>query len=128
MSSDSRPHASAPSVDSWVGTPEQIRWLTGIAKTILALNGLDAIFTLVWVHAGLAHEANFLLRDLVIDHPILFVLVKLVLVSAGSYLLWRYRRRPSAVIGLFLAFLTYYFILIYHLQYSSLLARHWLAG
>ena len=36
----------APS-DSWIGTPEQFRWLLGIVKVVLALNLLDAIFTLV---------------------------------------------------------------------------------
>ena len=51
--------------DSWIGTREQFRWLLGIVKVVLALNLLDAIFTLVWINAGLAREANPLLAEIV---------------------------------------------------------------
>jgi len=106
-----------------VGTQQHFRWLQGIIKTVLVLNLLDAIFTLVWVRAGLAQEANALMRDLVHEHAVLFVVVKVTLVTLGSYLLWRQRQRPAAVVGVFLVFLVYYGILLYHLQYSSFLVR-----
>jgi hypothetical protein len=38
--------------------PSTFRWLHGIVKTVLVLNLLDAIFTLVWVRFGYAREAN----------------------------------------------------------------------
>jgi len=111
-----------------VGTPEQVGWLTGIVKAVLVLNVLDALFTLVWVRAGLATEANALLSDLVENHAVLFVATKLGLVSLGSLLLWWRRTNPVAVVAIFVVFLAYYFVLLYHLQYSSQLIRNTLAG
>jgi hypothetical protein len=110
-----------------VGTPQQFRWLGGIVKAVLILNLLDAVFTLIWVRAGLAREANALMRELVNEHAVLFVVTKLGLVSLGSLLLWRWRERAGAVVAIFLAFLAYYLVLLYHLQYSSRLVRHLLA-
>jgi hypothetical protein len=111
-----------------VGTAEHFRWLDGIVRAVLVLNLLDALFTLLWVSAGLATEANVLLETLAHGHPVLFVTVKLGLVSLGSILLWWRRDRPLAVISLFAAFLVYYLILLYHVQYASLFARQLLRG
>lgn len=112
----------SPSRDtSCIGTKEHFRWLEGIVKSLLVLNLLDAVFTLLWVRAGLAREANALMRDLVNDHSVLFLVVKTLLVGLGSYLLWKRRHRPAAVIGIFAVFLVYYAVLLYHLQYSSYL-------
>ena len=111
-----------------VGTPQQFRWLNGIVKTVLVMNLLDAIFTLFWVRAGLAREANVLMRDLVNEHAVLFVVAKLSLVSLGSLILWRRRAHAGAVVGIFMIFLVYYFVLLYHLHYSSLLVRRLIAG
>ena len=106
-----------------MGTEPQLRRLEGLVKAILVLNLLDAVFTLVWVRSGAAVEKNRLLAELIDHYPVVFVLVKFALVSFGSYLLWRYRHRASAVIGLFLIFLAYYFLLLYHLWNSSVLIR-----
>jgi len=89
--------SSKAPLDPRIGTPEQFRWLLGIVKVVLALNLLDAIFTLFWINAGLAREANPLLAEIVRDHPVGFAIVKLGLVAGGSFLLWRYRSRPLAV-------------------------------
>ena len=102
-----------------IGTPEQVQWLLGLVKAIFVLNLLDAVFTLIWVHAGLAEEANALMRDLVNNHAVRFVLAKLALVSLGSILLWYRRHHPLAVIAIFFTFLAYYLIFLYHLQFSS---------
>ena len=75
------------------------------------------------VRAGWAHEANTLIEKLVEDHALLFVSVKLTLVSAGSWVLWEHRRQPAAVVGIFLAFVVYYLVLLHHLQFASHLAR-----
>jgi hypothetical protein len=106
-----------------IGNVQQFQWLNGIIKTVIVLNLIDALFTLFWVHAGLAKEANILLKDLINDNPVVFVIVKVALVSLGTFLLWRYRKRSLAVIGIFSIFLIYYFVLLYHLKYSSLLIR-----
>jgi hypothetical protein len=102
-----------------IGTPEQVQWLLGLVKAIFVLNLLDAVFTLTWVHAGLAEEANALMRDLVNNHTVRFVLAKLALVSLGSILLWYRREHPLAVIAIFFTFFAYYLIFLYHLQFSS---------
>jgi hypothetical protein len=123
MSNDSNRSALGRSA-SEVGTPQHFRQLYGITKTIIVLNILDALFTLFWVGAGFAEEANVFLRDLVNHRPIVFVLVKAALVSLGSLLLWWRRRHPLAVVGLFTVFLAYYFILLYHLRFSNLFVRY----
>lgn len=107
-----------------VGTPEQFRWLHGIVKSVLVLNLIDAVLTLLWVKAGLATEANTLLDELVHENAVLFVLVKLALVGMGSWVLWSRRTSPVAVVGIFAAFISYYWILLYHLQYASVLIRN----
>lgn len=107
-----------------IGTPEQYRWLEGIVKCLIVLNGIDAVLTLLWVHAGLAVEANTLMDELVNDHELVFVLVKLALVGMGAWVLWRSRRSPLAVVAIFAAFVVYYGILVHHLQYASGLVGH----
>jgi formate hydrogenlyase subunit 3/multisubunit Na+/H+ antiporter MnhD subunit len=116
------PLASAPSRAS-LGTPEHFRWLHGIVKTVLVLNLLDAMFTLLWVRAGLAREANPMIDELVDGHALAFFAVKLGLVGMGSWLLWRRRDQPAAVVAIFVAFLAYYLVLLYHLQYAATLVR-----
>ena len=111
-----------------VGTPEQFRWLGGIVKCILVLNLADAIFTLIWVRWGLALEANVLMRDLVNEHALGFMLAKLVLVSAGSWLLWQRRHHPVSVVAIFTVFIVYYGVLLYHVQFASRLVQHLLGA
>jgi hypothetical protein len=106
-----------------IGTPEHFRWLGWVVKSVLVMNLLDASLTLYWVRAGWAHEANTLIERLVEEHAVLFVSVKLGLVSAGSWLLWEYRRQPTAVVGIFVAFVVYYLVLLHHLQFASRLVR-----
>ena len=101
---------------AWIGTPEQDKWLAGIVKAIFVMNVLDAFMTLVWVHTGRAVEANEFIADLVHNYPEGFVAVKLLVVALGSFVLWRLRKRPLAVIAIFAAFLAYYFLVIYHLR------------
>ena len=106
-----------------VGTPEQFGWLTGIVKAVLVLNLLDALFTLVWVRWGYAREANDLIADLANQNALLFVIVKLSLVSLGSWLLWNRRHHAAAVIAIFISFVAYYLILLVHLSYTNRLLR-----
>jgi len=107
-----------------VGTPQHYHWLHGIVKTVLVLNLLDAIFTLVWVRWGLAREANLMIDRLVEGHALAFLGVKLGLVGMGSWLLWRQRAHPTAVVAIFIAFLAYYLVLLYHVQYAATLVRN----
>jgi hypothetical protein len=104
-----------------IGTPEHFRWLYSIAKWVLLLNLLDGVFTLIWVEFFGAGEKNIMLSDLVHSSALVFMLVKLTLVSLGVLFLWRNRSNPFAVICLFLAFFTYYLVLLFHIQYSSMM-------
>ncbi len=107
-------------VTAWVGTAEHFEWLKLIVKLVIVLNVIDAILTVIWIATGQAIEANPLLQDLAHGNPLQFVIVKLLLVSFGTWLLWRQRKRPLAVIAIFAAFLVYYFLIIYHLQSMNL--------
>ena len=104
-----------------IGTPEHYRWLEGIVRSVIVLNLLDAIFTLGWIQAGLAEEANAFMRDLAHGNAMAFMGAKLTIVSLGLYLLWRKRSRPLAVVSVFIAFLLYYLVFLYHLEFSSIL-------
>lgn len=91
---------------------------------MLVLNLLDAIFTTLWVSAGLATEANPMMAELLRNRPLLFMLGKLVLVGGGSYLLWMRRRRPLAVVAIVVAFLCYYVVLLRHLGFLGEVLAH----
>jgi hypothetical protein len=106
-----------------VGTPEHFGWLHGIVKTVLVLNLLDAIFTLVWVRYGFAREENLMIDRLVERHAFAFFAVKLGLVGMGSWLLWQRRNHATAVVAIFVAFLAYNLVLLYHVQYAATLVR-----
>ncbi|MSQ83790.1 MAG: hypothetical protein EXR77_13040 [Myxococcales bacterium] len=100
----------------WVGTPQHYLWLRGIVATVLILNAIDAVMTVVWIDSGLAVEANPFIAELVHSRPLEFAAGKLLLVSLGSWLLWRRRREPLAVVGIFIVFLAYYLLLLVHLR------------
>lgn len=104
-----------------VGTPQQLQWLNGIIVAVVVLNILDLLFTLAWSQLGLMRETNILMEQLLYVRPVLFALVKIVLVSLSLILLWRYRRHPFAVVGLFSVFTVYYSVLLHHLRFASLL-------
>ena len=106
------PQQKAP---AWVGTREHFRWVVSILQATVVMNVLDAIFTLVWVYTGKATEANPLMAS-IIDSPLLFISVKLALVSMGSFLLWRCHKKPFAIVGIVAVFLVYYSIILYHLR------------
>ena len=112
----------------WIGTPQEYQWLEAIVNTVLVLNVFDAIMTMVWVSGGAAIEANPFLSDLVNANPLSFVTVKLALVSLGSLLLWRNRGHALAVVAIFVAFLAYYFLLLYHLRALRAAIVMWING
>lgn len=92
------------------------RWPEVIAASIVVLNLLDAMFTLAYTEIGLAREANPLLEHVLAGSPVGFVLVKVGLVSLGVALLWRWRHRASACIGLVAGGVAYASLLLLHLS------------
>jgi hypothetical protein len=85
------------------------------AAAVLVLNLVDAALTLAWTTAGLAHEANPLLDGVLARSPLLFMTVKLSLVSLGLLLLWRLRWRRAAGFAIVGSALAYSALCAYHL-------------
>lgn len=103
-----------------VGAPQHFQWLRGIVAVILVLNLFDAVATLVWLEMGMAVEANPVMEYFLRYGPVLFVTIKLGLVSGGTLFLWHQRERPLAVVAIFIAFLAYYLLMLYHLNAMDL--------
>ena len=114
------------SVDAMkIGEPRHFLWLKGIISTVLILNMLDGVLTLVWVFSERAEEKNPLMAQIV-SHPVLFITLKMALVGMGSYLLWRFRKKALAVVAIFIAFFVYYWILLLHLKALNLdILQNW---
>ncbi len=90
--------------------------LSLVAAAVLVLNLADGLFTLAYVHAGLASEANPLMDQALGGGPVGFMMVKLALVSLGVLLLFRLRQRRSASIALVASAVTYSSLFVYHLS------------
>ncbi len=103
-----------------IGTEKHFRWLKGVVVALLVLNLFDGAFTIYWIFAGLATEANPFMAELINKSPMLFIVGKLSLVFLGSFLLWQRRNHAMSVVALFAVFMIYYFVLIYHLQAFNL--------
>jgi hypothetical protein len=101
------------------GIDEEYRWLEGLLRALVVLNLADALFTLWWIHAGLATEANVLMRDLVDHGAMVFVLAKIALVSLGALFLWLRRTHALAVCAVLVTFLAYYAVFLYHIHFTS---------
>lgn len=90
----------------------QMRLLLG---SILVFNLFDAVATIFWVHALLAVEANPLMDHLLQYSPVLFVAVKMLLVSLGASLLWQKRSYLMTVLATWLLWGIYVMLTLYHL-------------
>lgn len=92
------------------------RWLHRVAMGVIIANLFDAIFTIVYTDLGLAREANPLLEPALAGSPLLFMAIKLALVSMGVALLWRLRHRRTAAAGLIASAAAYAWLIAYHLS------------
>jgi hypothetical protein len=86
---------------------------------VVVLNLLDAVLTLVWVHCGIAEEANLLLARVLEQSSVAFMMVKMGLVSFGVILLWNQRERLMARAGFAVALFAYSSLLVYHLAIAA---------
>lgn len=91
-------------------------------STILVCNLIDGALTLALVQSGLAREANPVMASALAGGPLLFMAVKLLLVSLGVYLLWELRDRRPALIGLAGLAAVYGGLVLYHLRSIHVLA------
>ncbi|MCW5802460.1 MAG: hypothetical protein KIT31_08735 [Deltaproteobacteria bacterium] len=92
------------------------RWLLGIAGAVVILNLLDAVFTIFYTGSGVATESNPFMQGVLEKHPVVFMITKLSLVSLCVTLLWRFKHRHTAVIGLMGTAAMYCILLGYHLS------------
>lgn len=89
------------------------------AVVLLVLNLLDGLFTTAYLHLGVAEEANPLMRLAWEVSPLLFMGVKLAVVSAGVAVLCAHRGTRLADVALKLAVGLYAVILVWHLAFLA---------
>lgn len=106
----------APRDVEQIGSSSHFRWLGGIAVAVFLMSFADAVLTLHWVGSAQAIEGNPFMDALLGFDVVAFLLGKQLLVGAGLHALWRLRRYRMAVVAIFVAFLAYYGLLLYHLQ------------
>lgn len=95
---------------------------------LLVLNLLDALFTLAFLQLHLAEEANPLMAAAYAGSPVLFLVVKLVLVHSGALLLWIHRATAAARGALAAGVALYAGIVVYHCSFAARLAVAAAAG
>ena len=82
---------------------------------IFLLSVLDAVFTLTWIKAGLAIEANPILAVLVDHGDFSFVATKIFLTGAGCYILESVKSKYNATKYVIYALFTMYcLVTMYH--------------
>jgi len=89
------------------------------AVSLLILNLLDGLFTLLFLQLDLAWEANPLMRAAYEAHPLGFMAIKLLIVNAGVLVLCLYRTARLAQFALRFAVFVYAVILVWHLAFLT---------
>ena len=85
-----------------------------VLKTLVVLNIYDAIFTLLWIELNLARELNPFMAFLIEINPILFVVVKTILVNTGVWLIWLNKESSLSKLAIAPVFLLYFLVCIKH--------------
>lgn len=67
---------------------------------LFALNFLDAVLTIYWVHNGVASEGNYLMAGLIEIGYVPFLIVKLAVGAIAAVVLWRWGNLRLARFGL----------------------------
>ena len=93
-----------------------LSWLETLLAGTLIFNLLDLVLTLLVVEGGKAVEANPLMAAFLDAHPVAFAVAKLVLVSAGVFVLWRYRTHRLAMVGSVTVFGAYALLMFWHVR------------
>lgn len=102
---------------------DKSRWIGAVLGVTLILNLVDLIATLIFVKLGYAEEANPLMAGLLELGAPVFAAGKLAIVSAGVYVLWRYRDRVLARVGSVVVSVAYGLLTVYHASWAETLAR-----
>ena len=86
-----------------------------IALLILIMNFIDGLSTLYLVNTQIATESNPLMAFLMNTHPLLFIAIKILLVTICTAVLIKYKDYKLSKIGLWIGFAVYLFIICWHL-------------
>ena len=83
---------------------------------IFVLSLLDAVFTLVWIDAGLAVEANPILSRLLEYGKFSFISTKILMTGIGcAFLFWAKSKSKAARFAIWTIFIIYCVVTGYHL-------------
>jgi len=97
-------------------------WLRRILSATLVFNLVDAVLTLWLVTVGAAEEANPLMAAALQTSPLLFMVLKMGIVSGGVLYLWSHRGRRLAHMGGLAVFFVYMAVMAWHVQSVEALA------
>lgn len=85
------------------------------ALLLFILNFLDAVFTIYWVRNGLATEANHLMAGLLDMGNTPFLTVKLAIGAVTAFVLYRWKDKRLAQLGLTIGVSVYLTLMGIHL-------------
>jgi len=85
-----------------------------LLASLLVLNLFDAVLTLFWITLELTTEENPFMEVLLDRSPVLFMSVKLLLVSLATVLINRGRHRRDVLWATWLLVAFYYFVAANH--------------
>lgn len=85
-----------------------------LLASLLVLNLFDAVLTLLWVTLELTTEENPFMEVALNRSPVLFMLVKMLLVSLAAVLINRGRHRRDVLWASWLIVAFYYFVAVNH--------------
>ena len=89
------------------------RVIKTILSSVLCMNVVDAVASLIYIkHLKVIEEANPIAEFLMSLGDIPFVISKTLIVSMGVYILWKNRKKKLARLGTYLAFTTYFSLMI----------------
>lgn len=94
--------------------------VSGMAFALLLLNLLDALCTITWVELNIAWEANPVMALALQGSPVVFMISKMVLVQAGTWLLVAHQEARAARCALAMGCALYVGIAVWH---SAFFAR-----
>jgi hypothetical protein len=84
---------------------KMIKWAL---SSVLVMNAVDAIASLIFIkHLAVLEEANPVANLLMTLGDVPFVILKTLIVSMGVYILWENRTKSLALLGSYVAFVSY---------------------
>lgn len=83
-----------------------------LLRLLLGLNGVDAGTTIAMVRTGLAREMNPAMRFCLDVHPFFFLAVKIGLIEALVWMLWRKLEHRVTRVGIVVVTLAYLLLVI----------------